>query len=186
MGRVDGHVDGEIRLGVAGAHDGEVNVGKVEGLEGVVLLDSVGEGGGVDPVWRPTHNDEGLPGEELVLVGDHVLARVAPLLHLLVILLGPQEEHPFVKLDGLGVEIDDHVLAVIEQLLSGHLPHEPDEHCVAAHEHVNPRPLLGGLQDTVRPEQRAALQAFQTALVIILKLFIIVQLKCKGYKDDAN
>ena len=65
-----------------------------------------------------------------VRVGHHVLARVGVLLvgpgHGVLVLLRPEEEHPLVQLDRLRGEIDDHVLAVIKQLLCRHLSHEPE------------------------------------------------------------
>ena len=69
-------------LETLGAHDREVDHRELEGREAVVLAHRVRELRGVDPVRGPAHDDQRLPGQQLVLVGDHVLARVAALLHL--------------------------------------------------------------------------------------------------------
>ena len=114
---------------------------------------------------------------------------------MLKIFFGPEEEHSLINLDRLRVEIYHHVLAIIKQFLCCHLAHEPeifydqkyfrprfslpDKHCITAYKDIDSCSLLGGFQYFVRPEQSTTLQTIETALIIVFKLFIIVEL-CKN------
>ena len=61
MGRVDGHV---FLYGGVVVRDRETDIREVEGSDEVVFPHLVSEGGGVDPIGRPAHHYQRLPGLE--------------------------------------------------------------------------------------------------------------------------
>jgi hypothetical protein len=66
------------------------------------------------------------------------------------ILQVPQKELPLVQLDSLRVDVDHHVLPLVEQLLSRHLSHEPrirkilykNTHSFTAGIEIDPRTIV--------------------------------------------